>query len=414
MAKFTKKMKNKYTILIPSMLDFHMKLFKGIFEQSGYKAEIMTNEGQKIIDEGLKYVHNDTCYPAVLVIGQCIDTLKNREKTDDLAILITQTGGGCRASNYIYLLKKALKKAGFEHVPVLAVNFAKLYKIRDLGLGMKGLFKFIQAMCYGDLLMYMNNKTRSYEVNKGDSKSLTDKWVNKLLEQFNNKRGINYKDLKQNMYDICQDYDNILVDITDKPKVGIVGEIYIKYAALGNNHLEELMVNLDSEIYVPGLMGFIYYCAYNFMFDYKIYKKSRIMSFIGKIVINYLNKREAVMIDAISKTKYEPMQKFEITKDMCKGILDHGTKMGEGWLLTSEMVELIETGYTNIICAQPFGCLPNHICGKGVMKKIKQIYPNANIVAIDYDPSATKVNQENRIKLMLSVAKENLNTNSIK
>ncbi len=176
--------------------------------------------------------------------------------------------------------------------------------------------------------------------------------------------------------------------------------------------MEDLLIDLNSEILVPGLMGFIYYCAYNFTFDYKIYKKSRVMSYIAKIVINYLNKREQVMIDAISKTKYEPMQKFEVTKDMCKGILDHGTKMGEGWLLTSEMVELIETGYTNIICAQPFGCLPNHICGKGVMKKIKQLYPNANIVAIDYDPSATKVNQENRIKLMLSIAKENLNQNN--
>lgn len=407
MAKFTKAMKKKYTILIPSMLDFHMKLFKGIFEQSGYKAEIMTNEGQRVIDEGLKYVHNDMCYPAQLVIGQCIDNLNSRTDTSNVAILITQTGGGCRASNYIFLLKKALKQAGYAHVPVLAVNFAQLYKIRELGLGLRGIFKFIQAMSYGDLLMYMHNKTRSYEVVKGSSMDLTKKWIDKLMNQFSNNRGINYKDLKQNMIDICKDFDNLEVNITKKPKVGIVGEIYIKYASLGNNHLEEMLVQHDSEINVPGLMGFIYYCAYNFTFDYEIYKKSKIMSFIGKIVINYLNKREEAMINAISQTKYEPMQRFVKTKEMCRGILDHGTKMGEGWLLTSEMVELIESGYSNIVCAQPFGCLPNHICGKGVSKKIKQLYPYANIVAIDYDPSATKVNQENRIKLMLAVAKEN-------
>ena len=266
----------------------------------------------------------------------------------------------------------------------------------------------MQAVFYGDMLMYLNNKTRSYEVVPGSSKALTQKWIDKLMEQFAHNRGISFKDFKKNAYDIAKDFDNLEVNITEKPCVGIVGEIYIKYAGLGNNHLEELLVDLGAEICVPGLMGFIYYCLYNFTFDYKLYKKGPFMAFISKILINYSNKREEVIIDAIATTKYEPMKKFAHTLELCEGILDHGTKMGEGWLLTSEMVELVQTNYENIVCAQPFGCLPNHICGKGVMKKIKQIYPYANIVAIDYDPSATKVNQDNRIKLMLSIARENL------
>jgi predicted nucleotide-binding protein (sugar kinase/HSP70/actin superfamily) len=412
MAKFTKEMREKYTVLIPSMLDFHMQLFKGIFIQVGFKAEIMTNEGEGVVNEGLKYVHNDICYPALLVIGQCIDNLKNRENTDDVAILISQTGGGCRASNYKFLLKKALKAAGFDHVPILAFNFSELHKVPEIGISYGHLLKVLQAVFYGDMLMYLHNKTRSYEVVDGSSKALTQKWIDILMDQFSKNRGISFKDFKKNAYNIARDFDNLEVDIKEKPRVGIVGEIYIKYAALGNNHLEELLVNLGSEICVPGLMGFVYYCLYNFIFDYKLYKKGFLMSIISKILINYSNKREKVIIDAIKTTKYEPMQKFSHTLKLSDGILDHGTKMGEGWLLTAEMVELVQTDYENIVCAQPFGCLPNHICGKGVMKKIKQKYPYANIVAIDYDPSATRVNQDNRIKLMLSIARENLKKKS--
>lgn len=405
---FTKEMRKTHTILIPSMLDIHMALFEGILKQSGYKVEVMKNEGHRVVEEGLKYVHNDTCYPALLVIGQFIDNLKHRDDTHHVALLITQTGGGCRASNYIYLLKKALVKAGFDYIPVLSFNFSTFNKNSGFNLSFKNVLKMVQAMIYGDTLMYLYNKTRSYEIEKNSSKQLITHWINKLNNQFSENRGINFKDLKKNIEQIANDFDNIAVDIISKPKVGIVGEIYIKYASLGNNHLEELLVGLDAEIMVPGLSGFIFYCLYNFRYDYRIYKKNKILRFASKILIKYLNRRENVMINAIKKTKYEPMQYFNHTKDLSNGILDHGTKMGEGWLLTAEMVELIQIGYENIICAQPFGCLPNHICGKGVIKKIKQIYPNANIVAIDYDPSATKVNQENRIKLMLAIAKEKI------
>lgn len=405
---FTKEMRKTHTILVPSMLDIHMPLFEGILKQSGYKVEVMKNEGPRVVEEGLKYVHSDTCYPALLVIGQFIDNLKHRDDTHNVALLITQTGGGCRASNYIYLLRKALIKAGFDYIPILSFNLSTFNKNAGFSLSFKSVLKLVQAIVYGDTLMYLYNKTRSYEKEKNTSLNLTKSWIEKLNNEFALNRGIGYKDMKKNINQIVKDFDNIDVNITNKPKVGVVGEIYIKYASLGNNHLEDLLVSLDAEIQVPGLIGFILYTVYNFEYDYKLYKKNKILQFASKILIKYLRRRETLMINAIKTTKYEPMQYFEHTKDLSEGILDHGTKMGEGWLLTAEMVELIQIGYGNIVCAQPFGCLPNHICGKGVIKKIKQLYPESNIVAIDYDPSATRVNQENRIKLMLAIAKENM------
>lgn len=411
--KFTASMRKTHKILIPSMLDFHMALFEQALLQSGYMVEICHNEGQAVVDEGLKYVHNDTCYPALLVIGQFIDNLKHRGDTHQVVLLITQTGGGCRASNYIHLLRKALVKAGFEYVPVVSLNASNLEKDSGLKLTLPLIKKVAAAMTYGDMLMYLYNKTRSYEINKGDSLALAKNWIDKLSNQFKIKKGTSYHDLKKNLKQIAIDFDNLKLDLShEKPKVGIVGEIYIKYASLGNNHLEEFLVSQDAEVMVPGLYGFILYCLYNSIYDKQFYGGKRFKVLLSKILIWYLKRRETLMIKAIKPTKITPMQYFSNTKDMSEGVLSHGTKMGEGWLLTAEMMELIEIGYGNIVCAQPFGCLPNHICGKGVMKKIKSIHPEANIVAIDYDPSATRVNQENRIKLMLSIAKERINENN--
>lgn len=407
--KFTAEMRKTHTILIPSMLDIHMNLMEAILKQSGYNVEIMKNEGPQVIEEGLKYVHNDTCYPALLVIGQFIDNLNNRQRTDNVVLLITQTGGGCRASNYIHLLRKAIKKAGYGHIPVVSFNASNLEKDNGFKIDFSTILKISAAITYGDTLMYLYNKARSYEINKGDSKKLVDKWSDFIIKKFSKKKGTKLRQIRRIINKIAKDFDNLKLDLScKKPQVGIVGEIYVKYAALGNNHLEDFLVSQDAEIMVPGLFGFILYCFYNSIYDRKYYKTSKLSVFIFKILIKYVRRREKVMINAIKKTKFTPMQYFEHTKDLTKGVLSHGTKMGEGWLLTAEMMELIEIGYNNIVCAQPFGCLPNHICGKGVMKKIKSIHPDANIVAIDYDPSATKVNQENRIKLMLSIAKESI------
>lgn len=408
--KFTSDMRKDHTILIPSMLDIHFAIVENALQSCGYKVEVLTNKGPAVVNEGLKYVHNDTCYPALLVIGQFIDALKHRDDTHNVVLLITQTGGGCRASNYIHLLRKALVKAGFEYVPVMSLNASNLEKDSGLHFTLPLIMQVFGSLVYGDLIMYLRNKTRSYEVHKGETQALVDTWVTKLRAQFDQKHGGRWKDLKKNCKEICQDFEKIELDkSTIKPKVGVVGEIYIKYAALGNNDLEEFLVGEGAEVMVPGLLGFINYCCYNGVYDHQIYGGKRIAALVNRFVIWYISRREKLMIKDIKKyTSITPMNLFKETKDKNQGVLDKGTKMGEGWLLTAEMVELVEMGYKNIVCAQPFGCLPNHICGKGVMKKIKADHPEANIVAIDYDPSATRVNQENRIKLMLSVAREHL------
>ncbi len=410
--KFTKDMRKTHTILIPSMLDIHMALFENALRGSGYKVEVLKNVGPSVVENGLKYVHNDTCYPALLVIGQFIDALNNRNDTHNIVLLITQTGGGCRASNYIHLLRKALIKAGYDYVPVVSLNASNLEKDSGLAINYSLIKKVAAAMTYGDFLMYLRNKARSYEITKGDTQNLTNKWVENLSKQIDNNKGLSLKAIKKNLFKIAKDYDDLKLDLTHKiPQVGVVGEIYIKYASLGNNGLEDFLVSQKAEAMVPGLYGFIYYCLYNQIYDYEIYGSGKIKKYVAKFIIKYLERREDLMIKAIRTTKFTPMKYFKETKELSSGVLSHGTKMGEGWLLTAEMMELVEIGYGNIVCAQPFGCLPNHICGKGVMKKIKEIHPDANIVAIDYDPSATRVNQENRIKLMLAIAKEKIDPN---
>lgn len=406
---FTKEMAKDYTILIPSMLDVHMKLFKEVISSSGYKCEVCTNT-KNVAEVGLKYVHNDTCYPATLVIGQFIDKLNSLEDTSKVALIITQTGGGCRASNYIYLLRKALKKAGYAHVPVISISLSGI-EHNGFKITLTMVRKLIAAMLYGDLIMFLHNKTRSYEIEKGSSTSLVDSLCQRIAIQLKNNKGYRTKELKNNFKMICHEFDSLPIEIVPKVKVGIVGEIYVKYASLGNNNLEEFLVSEGCEINVPGLLGFMYYCLYVPKYDKKYYGGSFLKTKMYDVLIAYMKKREKMMIMAIKETKFEPMQEFKHTLNLSEGILSHGVKMGEGFLLTAEMVELIQTHYENIVCAQPFGCLPNHICGKGVMKKLREIYPDSNIVAIDYDPSATKVNQENRIKLMLSIAREKLTNN---
>jgi predicted nucleotide-binding protein (sugar kinase/HSP70/actin superfamily) len=410
--KFTKDMKKTHTILIPSMLPIHFSLIEGVIKSEGFNVEIMQNHGPEVVEEGLKYVHNDACYPALLVIGQFIDNLNHRDDTHNVVLLITQSGGGCRASNYIHLLRKALIKAGYEYIPVISFNISNLEKDSAFQLTRGLILKLAAAIVYGEQMMYLYNKVRSYEKNKGDALKVVEKWRPILIKQLERGKGVMYWAQKKNLKAIADDFDKVEIIKEAKPKVGVVGEIYIKYASLGNNDLENLLIDEGAEVYVPGLFGYILYCLYNILYDDEYYggisKKAKRLC---KLVIWYVDKLEGIIIKSIKRTKYTPMQKFKHTKDLSEGILDHGVKMGEGWLLTAEMMELIETGYKNIVCAQPFGCLPNHICGKGVIRKIKAKFPDANISPIDYDPSATRVNQENRIKLMLSIARENLDKN---
>lgn len=405
---FTKKMRKTHTILVPSMAPIHFSMLVRVLQSFGYNVELLNNMTRNVVSEGLKFVHNDTCYPALLVIGQFIDALNSgKYDVNKVALCITQTGGGCRASNYIHLLRKALDKAGYGFVPVLSLNMSNLEK--GFKITLKMVRYFLAALVYGDLIMYLRNQTEPYEVNSGEAQKLTDYWTNKLACMFDERKGYKGKEFSSIMDNICHDFSLIQIKKTPKVKVGIVGEIYVKYAALGNNDLENFLKSQDCEYNLPGILNFALYCIDTRIDDINLYGGSSIKKKIMTFLLNIGFRLEGYMIEAMKKYNFATPSTFVHTKMLVRDIIGYGNKMGEGWLLTAEMVELIESGYENIICTQPFGCLPNHICGKGMIRKIKEKNENANIVPIDYDPGATRVNQENRIKLMLAVAKEKLN-----
>ena len=413
---FTKEMAKEYTILIPEMCPIHFELVKNVLRNGGYKVELLNNSGPEIVQTGLKYVHNDTCYPAILVIGQMIDALNSgKYDVNKTALIITQTGGGCRASNYIFLLRKALKKAGLEQVPVISLNVAGLEMQSGFTLDLKAIQSLLASIVYGDMLMDLSNQCKAYELNHGDSMNTVRKWLNKIAEEFKNNHAYTLKDIKNNLKIITQDFAAIPLKKENKVKVGIVGEIYIKYSSLGNNNLEQLLDNENCEIKIPGVLGFGLYCLYNAIEDHKLYGGHLFRLFFIKLAYRYVLKLEQMMIDAIKENSdfVAPSPFNQLIVEASK-VIGLGTKMGEGWLLTGEMMELNNSGFKNIICTQPFGCLPNHIVGKGMIRKIKEIDPTCNITPIDYDPSASSVNQENRIKLMLAIAKESLNSDTTK
>lgn len=403
-VEFTPEMKKTHTILAPMMLPIHLDLVASILNQYGYKVEVLKTTHQGIIDEGLKNVHNDICYPALLVIGQMMDALKSgKYDPDKTALMITQTGGGCRASNYLYLLRKALKSNGFGQVPVISVNLSNFEKNGGFQLTLPILIKASFALLYGDLMLCISNQCKPYEIHKGDTQKVMDQWSERLCQQFSNG---GYMNVKQNYRAMLEDFAKIPRKVTAKVKVGIVGEIYMKYSPLGNNSLEEFLISEGAEPVVSGVMDFMLYCFANQGIDKKLYgKKSKAASAL-KAVISYIVSRQKQMIRAIKEQGiFTPPTEFSEVEKAAEGFIGKGVKMGEGWLLTAEMLELIHSGVNNVVCTQPFGCMPNHIVAKGMMRKIKDAYPNSNIVAIDYDPSATKINQENRLKLMLANAR---------
>ena len=405
-VSFTEEMRKDYTVLIPNMLPMHFTLIGKLLSNYGIKNEVLFTKGNHIKETGLKYTHNDTCYPAIIVIGQFIDALQSgKYDTHKVALVMFQTGGGCRASNYINLIRKALKKAGFGYVPVISFNFGGLEKHPGFKLTVPILHRMMYAVFYADLLMLLKNQCRSYEINAGESEALAQKWVNKLVEEMTDEK-VSYKKVKQNYKLIIEDFNKILRKDEKKVKVGIVGEIYVKYSPLANNYLEDFLVSEGAEVTVPGLLDFMLYCIYNSIADYKLYGIGKAKYAAIKVVYKFLLHKQMDLINIIKENSdFEPPTYFDHTVTLIKGYIGIGTKMGEGWLLTAEMLELAEKGVPNIVCTQPFGCLPNHICGKGMMRPIKEKNPNINIVAIDYDAGATEVNQENRIKLMLANSK---------
>ena len=407
-VEFTREMREAgYTILVPNMLEFHFSLLEKVLRLNGYNVEVLHNSGQSVKDEGLKYVHNDTCVPALLVIGQFIDALHSgKYDLNRVALAITQTGGGCRASNYIHLLRKALKKAGLAHIPVISINMSGLESSSGFKLTLPLIRQVIASLIYGDCIMHVSNQTRPYELHAGETDALIERWNDDLIAQFNRGRGLSQKEMKVNLQRIVSDFDAIERSREIKTRVGVVGEIYVKYSPLGNNDLERFLRTQDCEFMVPGVMGFILFKIDNRIEDIHLYGGNVLKLFFCKALLHYVQRMERILIDAIAAhPAFVPPSPFAHTKTLVRNVIGYGCKMGEGWLLTAEMLELAESGTKNIICTQPFGCLPNHIAGKGMMNPIKRKNPDVNIVAIDYDAGASEINQHNRIKLMLENAR---------
>lgn len=406
---FTEEMKKDYTILLPNMLPMHFKLISKIMQSYGYHPELLETTGPHIAETGLKYTHNDTCYPAAVVIGQFIDALQSgKYDLNKTALIMFQTGGGCRASNYLPLIRKAIARAGFGHVPVISFSFSELEKHPGFRLSVPMVLKMAYAVLYGDIIMNLVNQIRPYEREEGAAQRLADEWIERLGAELGVGGRLRYKNVKRNYDRIAKSFAQIPRERREAVKVGIVGEIFVKYSPLANNELERFLIREGAEPVVPGLFDFVLFFFYNEIMEYKLYRHHRERYLVCNTAFPLLCGMKEHISAALKKYGFDGMTPFRDVVRMANGVIHHAVKMGEGWLLTAEMVELAHSGCDNIVCAQPFGCLPNHICGKGMMKPIKELCPNANIVAVDYDAGASRVNQENRLKLMLANAKKKL------
>ena len=406
---FTKEMKKKYTILCPQMSPIHFDLIEPAFRASGYKIEVLPNDNKDAVNVGLKYVNNDACYPSLMVVGQIMQALlSGKYDLNRVAVIMSQTGGGCRASNYIGFIRRALEKADMGQIPVISVNLSGL----EENPGFKITPELARRLCYaaefGDIMMRCTYRMRPYEQKKGTTNRLHKKWEKICIDFVSSKR-ISHTRFKQICRTMIRDFDNIPITDEKKPRVGIVGEILVKFLPAANNYLAELLEKEGAEAVVPDLIDFFCYSFYNsnFKAEYLGAKKSTaLLSNAGLKAINWL--RSAAVEEFKKSRHFDPPARIEDLAEYASPIVSVGNQTGEGWFLTGEMMELIHSGVFNIVCTQPFACLPNHIVGKGVIKAIRKEYPKANIVAVDYDPGASEVNQLNRIKLMLSTAVKNL------
>ena len=405
---FTKEMKREYTLLMPQMLPVTFTMMKKVFELYGFTIDMLTTTHRGIVETGLKYVHNDTCYPALLVIGQLLEAINSgKYDKNKIGLLISQTGGGCRASNYIHLLRKALEKAGMPFIPVVSVNLSGLEKNPGFKLSLPIIRRLAAGMIYGDLIVWLSNQCKPYETFSGASEKLAVQWTDRLVTMFGRGRGLSKKDMRRIMEEIASDFAQIeLSGPRNKPRVGVVGEIYVKYAPLGNNGLEKFLLDEGCEPVVPGLTDFMIFKINNRSVDVDLYHGSKLKKLAVSVFQRYIEGLQRDMVEAVkTQPAFRPMGTFSDLQRLIQGYLGYGNKMGEGWLLTAEMLELIHSGTKNIVCTQPFGCLPNHVVGKGMIRRLKDDHQDSNIVAIDYDPGATKINQENRIKLMITNAR---------
>ena len=388
------------------MLPLHFRFILQVLRDAGYKAELLETQGPEIVETGLKYVHNDACYPAILVIGQFINALESgKYDPHKTALIYFQTGGGCRASNYISLLRKALERAGYGYVPVISFSMVGIEKHPGFHVTPSMLKRMAFGVMYGDLMMSLINQCSPYEVEKGLSKRLAQEFTTQLSSEMK-RSGAHIRQFKRNALKILDAFDKIEKRPGERIQVGVVGEIYVKYSPLGNNNLVDFLVGEGAECTVPGLLDFCLYYIYHHLTEPGLCGMERVKLTLFMMAYKLFLGIQHGLIRIIEQHgRFKAPAPFEHTVARVERFIGLGCKMGEGWLLPAEMLELYDRGVKNIVCAQPFGCLPNHICGKGMMKPLKDAYPDMNIVAVDYDPSAPRVNQENRIKLMLANAR---------
>ncbi|WP_195999311.1 2-hydroxyacyl-CoA dehydratase [Clostridium sp. 1001271B_151109_B4] len=404
---FTKEMKKDWTILAPQMSPMHFQFVEKAAKASGYNIEVLPANDKDAIEEGVKYVNNDACYPSILVIGQMIHALKSgKYDPNKTALIITQTGGGCRATNYVGFLKKGLREAGFPNVPIISLNALGMEKQPGFTISYGLIKKLMMGIIYGDLFMRVLYRVRPYEVVKGSANKLYEFYREKAFENINNG---SKREMNKIVKEIVKAFDTLEINDLVKPKVGIVGEILVKYHPTANNNIIDVLENEGAEVVVPELLDFFLYCCYNSKFKNRYLSGSKITKTGCDIAISYIEAyRKFVVKELQDSERFGYPTTISHLAEKAANVVSLGNQTGEGWLLTGEMVELIENNVNNIVCIQPFACLPNHVTGKGMIKALKNKYPLANIIAVDYDPGASEVNQLNRIKLMMSVAFKNL------
>lgn len=404
---FTKQMRKDYTIIIPQMAPMQFDLLETAFQEAGYNAVVLPAVDKNAVDVGLKYINNDACYPTIVSLGQIISALQSGNfDLDKTAVIMTQTGGGCRASNYIALLRKALKTLGMEQIPVVSINYVGLEKNPGMKLTPKLLMGVLYAMLYGDLFMRLVNATRPYEKEPGSVNGLYKTW-NEIARI--NVKNLRFGEFKRNVRGIVRDFDRIpLLDI-EKPKVGVVGEILVKYHPNANNDIVRIIEEEGGEAVVPELLDFFMYNLKNFDFNYEKMAGSYKAHLAGRAGMKLIYRFRGVIDRALEDSRrFNANIHIDRIAEKAETVTSLGTQCGEGWLLAGEMTELIDSGVENIVCLQPFACLPNHVTGKGMIKPLRKYNPLTNICAIDFDPGASDVNQLNRIKLMMATARKNL------
>ncbi|MCR5282311.1 MAG: 2-hydroxyacyl-CoA dehydratase [Lachnospiraceae bacterium] len=405
--EFTEAMRKEYTILCPQMSPFHFDVIEAAFRSAGYNLDVLPTDSRSMVNTGLKYVNNDACYPSLIVVGQIMDALNSgKYDLNKVAVVITQTGGGCRATNYLGFIRRALLKANMGHIPVISLNLTKGLETNS-GFHMNAdlLMRAAYGCVFGDLFMRCVYRMRPYELEAGSVNAVHEKWKEKCRTYISGKH-LNLFTFRKMCRQIVEDFDNIPISEERKPRVGIVGEILVKFLPAANNYLAELLEAEGAEPVCPDLIDFMQYCFYNQIYKAEHLGTSKKTARTSKLGISFVEFVRSAAADALKKSKhFDPPARIYDLADYAKDIVSLGNQTGEGWFLTGEMLELIHSGTPNIVCTQPFGCLPNHVVGKGVIKELRKRHPDANIVAIDYDPGASEVNQLNRIKLMLSTAK---------